>query len=211
MLEGEADIVDAVNDGVIHQRVLIFQLELGEGIGQGLEALKEGFNVSSLGLYPIQLNHNRLKALLGGFKSLRQALIPFLVFSLVKGDMGILVKGLLHHIGNKLCFFQQRGLFRFQLGGVEEQVHHLTAVDDNLSGISPRYSVLKMGPTWRVQNLISALYFSVFYLRPGTDVYRKCANPACNNRFVVKIANGRKKYCCANCRNATARRNHQKR
>ena len=87
---------------------------------------------------------------------------------------------------------------------LNEEMNH------NLSGISPRYSVLKMGPTWRVPNLISALYFSVFYLRPGTNVYRKCANPACNNRFVVKTTNGRKKYCCANCRNATAQRNHRK-
>ena len=87
---------------------------------------------------------------------------------------------------------------------LNEEMNH------NLSGISPKYSVLKMGPTWRAPNLISALYFSVFYLRPGTDVYRKCENPACNNRFVVKTTNGRKKYCCANCRNATAQRNHRK-
>ena len=87
---------------------------------------------------------------------------------------------------------------------LNEEMNH------NLSGISPRYSVQKMGPTWRVPNLISALYFSVFYLRPGAEVYRKCANPACNNRFVVKTTNGRKKYCCANCRNATAQRNHRK-
>ena len=87
---------------------------------------------------------------------------------------------------------------------LNEEMNH------NLSGISPKYSVLKMGPTWRAPNLISALYFSVFYLRPGTDVYRKCENPACNNRFVVKTTNGRTKYCCANCRNATAQRNHRK-
>ena len=87
---------------------------------------------------------------------------------------------------------------------LNEEMNH------NLSGISPRYSVQKMGPTWRVPNLISALYFSVFYLRPGTEIYRKCANPACNNRGVGKTTNGRKEYCCANCRNATAQRNHRK-
>ncbi len=113
VLEGEADVVDAVDDGEIHQRVPVFQIELGECFWQGLEALDEGFNVGSLGLHPIQLGHNRLKALLGGFESLCQALVAFLVFGLVKGNVGILVNGLLHHIGNKLCFFQQRGLFRF--------------------------------------------------------------------------------------------------
>lgn len=79
VLEGEADIICAVNGGVIHQRVPVFQLELGERVRQGLEALKEGFNVGSLGLHPIQLCHNRLKALLGGFKALGQAVVPFLV------------------------------------------------------------------------------------------------------------------------------------
>ncbi|RBS30567.1 hypothetical protein EB14_02395 [Enterococcus faecium] len=98
ILEGEADIVGAVNGGVIHQRVPVFQLELGERIRQGLEALDEGFNVGSLGLHPIQLCHNRLKALLGGFKAFGQIVVAFLVFSLVEGDVGIFVNGLLHHI-----------------------------------------------------------------------------------------------------------------
>ncbi|TKN43351.1 hypothetical protein DVX05_13445, partial [Enterococcus faecium] len=71
-------------------------LELGERIRQGLEALDEGFNVGSLGLHPIQLCHNRLKALLGGFKACGQIVVAFLVFSLVAGAVGIFVNGLLH-------------------------------------------------------------------------------------------------------------------
>lgn len=51
--------------------------------------------------------------------------------------MGVFVNGLLHHVGNKLRFFQQRGLFRFQLGGIKEQVHHLTAVGDSGSDTFP--------------------------------------------------------------------------
>ena len=132
VLEGDADIVCAVDGGVIHQRMPVFSAKLGECIRQFLKGLEEGFNVGSLQLHLLELGHNRLKALLGCFKSLRQALVAFLVFGLVKGDMGVLVNGLLHHIGNKLCFFQQRGLFRFQHSGVEEQVHHLTAVGDDL-------------------------------------------------------------------------------
>ncbi len=83
-------------------------------------------------------------------------------------------------------------------------------INYNLLGITPRYSVQQMGPTWKVPNLLSALYFSVFYLKPGSEVYRKCANPACNNRFLVKTTNTRKIYCSPNCRNATAQRNHRK-
>ena len=106
VLEGEADIFGAVDSGVVHQRVPVFQLELGECIWQGLEAIKKGFNVGSLGLHPIQLCHNRLKALLGGFKTLGQIIVAFLIFSLVEGDVCVFVNGLLHHIGNELCFFQ---------------------------------------------------------------------------------------------------------
>ena len=120
VLEGESDVVEAVDSGVIHQRVPVFQFELGERIRQGFEALDEGFNVGSLGLHPIQLSHHRLKALFGSFKALGQVIVALLEFGLIKGNMGILVNGLLYHIGNKLCFFQQRGLFRFQLGGVKE-------------------------------------------------------------------------------------------
>ena len=132
VLEGEANIVGAVDRGVFHQRVPVFQLELGERVRQGLEALDEGFNVGSLGLHPIQLCHDGFKALFGRFKALGQVVVAFLVFRLVKGDMGVFVDGLLHHIGNELCFFQKRGLFRFKLRGVKEQVHHLTAVGDDL-------------------------------------------------------------------------------
>lgn len=98
VLEGEADIVDAVDGGIIHQRVPVFQFELGERFRQGLEALNEGFNVGSLGLHPIQLGHHRLKALFGSFKALRQAVVAFLVLGLVKGNVGIFVNCLLYHV-----------------------------------------------------------------------------------------------------------------
>ena len=83
-------------------------------------------------------------------------------------------------------------------------------INSNLVGIIPRYDVQQMKPMWKVSNLLSALYFSVFYLHPETEIYRKCANPSCNNRFLVKTTNGRKIYCCSSCRNATAQRNHRK-
>lgn len=83
-------------------------------------------------------------------------------------------------------------------------------INSNLSGIQPRFNVGKMEPSWRAANLLSALYFSIFYMRPGSEIYRECANPACHNRFLVKTTNSRKKYCCGGCRNATAQRNHRK-
>lgn len=83
-------------------------------------------------------------------------------------------------------------------------------INSNLSGIVPRFVASKMEPSWKATNLLSALYFSIFYMRPGSEIYRECANPACNNHFLVKTSNGRKKYCSPNCRNATAQRNHRK-
>jgi len=86
--------------------VPVFQLKLGESVRQGLEALKVGFNIGSLGLHPIQLRHNRFKTLFSSLKALGQAVVAFLVFGLIKGDEGVLVNALLYHIGNELCFFQ---------------------------------------------------------------------------------------------------------
>lgn len=80
VLKGEADIVGAVDSDVIHQRVPVSQIEPSEWVRQGFEALKEGFNVRSLGLYPSQFCNNSLKALLCGFEALCQAVIVFQVF-----------------------------------------------------------------------------------------------------------------------------------
>lgn len=84
VLEGKADIIEAVDGGVIHQRVPVFQLELGKRIRQSLEALDEGFNVGSLSLHPIQLRHDGLKALLGGFKAMGQVVVNSLHFNLLR-------------------------------------------------------------------------------------------------------------------------------
>ncbi|MGI6593668.1 MAG: CGNR zinc finger domain-containing protein [Christensenellales bacterium] len=83
-------------------------------------------------------------------------------------------------------------------------------INANLRGIYPRFNPIDMTPTWKATNMLSALYFSIFYMRPGSEIYRACANVACNNYFVVKTSNSRKKYCCPNCRNATAQRNFRK-
>ena len=51
VLEGEADIIETVNGGVIHQRMPVFGAELGERVRQFLKGLEEGFNVGSLQLH----------------------------------------------------------------------------------------------------------------------------------------------------------------
>lgn len=76
----------------------------------------------------------------------------------------------------------------------EEINHHLT-------GIHPEYNAETMEPTWKVDSLMGALYFSLFYLRSKTELYRPCGNPKCNNYFLVKSTSSKTKYCCTRCAN----------
>lgn len=89
---------------------------------------------------------------------------------------------------------------------VGEEINH------NLSGIHPEYNSMTMEPSWRVDSLMSALYFSLFYLRPKMELYRPCGNPRCNNYFLVKSTSSKTKYCSTKCaNNVTQSRYRQKR
>lgn len=82
--------------------------------------------------------------------------------------------------------------------------------DYELYGIHPTYNVDTMSPNWEIPNLFTALYFSLFYTRPGYEVYRRCANPNCNRLFKVKTTNSRKQYHDISCQNAAAQMRHRK-
>lgn len=84
-------------------------------------------------------------------------------------------------------------------------------LDYNLRGVLPIYDADAMAPSWFISDLLSALYFSVFYMHPGTELYRRCANTTCNRYFLVKTTSSRQKYCSASCSNAAAQRSHRKR
>ncbi len=85
-------------------------------------------------------------------------------------------------------------------------------INANLSGIYPYYNRATMEPSWRVESLLSAMYFSMFYIRPDLELYRQC--PRCGTYFLVKTTSTRKKYCSSSCCNAqtqeTYRRTHPK-
>ena len=81
---------------------------------------------------------------------------------------------------------------QFTIG--EEINHHLV-------GIHPKYNAETMEPSWKVDSLMGALYFSLFYLRPQMELYRPCGNPKCNNYFLVKSTSSKTKYCCTRCAN----------
>lgn len=84
-------------------------------------------------------------------------------------------------------------------------------INDNLRGISPHYDIEKLEPSWKTDCLLSALYLSVFFLRPGIEIYRRCANPNCMNSFLVKTTSAKKKYCSQECSNAMAQRFYRRR
>lgn len=66
-------------------------------------------------------------------------------------------------------------------------------INANLSGIFPVYDVQTMSPSWKVDSLLSAIYFSMFYLKPDLELYRQCANPRCQKYFLVKTTSTRTK------------------
>ena len=74
-------------------------------------------------------------------------------------------------------------------------------INSNISGVYPEYDSVIMEPRWRVESLMSALYFSIFYMKPNLELTRLCANPKCGRYFKVSRTSLKKKYCCPECAN----------
>lgn len=84
-------------------------------------------------------------------------------------------------------------------------------INANLVGIYPQYNIQTMSPSWKVDSLLSAIYFSLFYLKPDLELYRQCANPRCNKYFLVKTTSTHKKYCSTECCNRVTQDRYRKR
>ena len=82
-------------------------------------------------------------------------------------------------------------------------------INYNISKIRPTFNPSKLEPSWKATSLLSAYYFSIYYMHPGKEIYRKCANPSCHEYFSVKTSNSRKIYCCTKCRDANDQREHR--
>ena len=81
--------------------------------------------------------------------------------------------------------------------------------DYALRGIHPTLNVDTLSAEWVIPNLLSALYFALFY-QSEDEIYRPCANPNCKNVFSVSRTNFKKKYCCLDCQNRAAQARHRK-
>lgn len=82
-------------------------------------------------------------------------------------------------------------------------------IDFNLKRVRVAYDISKMEPAWKIDSLLSALYFGLFYMRPSMEIYRRCANPKCNEFFLVSVTSRKKKYCCTACMNRDIQARHR--
>ena len=80
-----------------------------------------------------------------------------------------------------------------------------------LRNIKPSYDSDTTLGAWNIPDFLSALYFSIFYMRPDLQIFRLCASPYCNNYFTVTSTNSRKKYCCHECANYVSQRAYRSR
>lgn len=82
-------------------------------------------------------------------------------------------------------------------------------IDLNLRRVRPTYNIDKLEPAWKIDSLLSALYFGLFYMRPGMEIYRRCANPKCGEYFLVSVSSQKKKYCCKACMSRDMQARHR--
>lgn len=86
-------------------------------------------------------------------------------------------------------------------------------INANLCSISPQFDIGTFAPSWKLNSLLEALYFSVFYMKPGVELYKECENPNCKHHkyFLINATVTNKKYCCPACGNAAAQRRSRQR
>lgn len=82
-----------------------------------------------------------------------------------------------------------------------------------IKNIHPQHDYKTMRPSWKVDSLISALYYSLFFINPNVQTIRRCANVNCNRHmfFTVTKTSSKKIYCCPECcRNVQQRKHREK-
>lgn len=84
-------------------------------------------------------------------------------------------------------------------------------INANLNGIHPIYNSKSMSPSWKVDSLLCAAYFSIFYLKPDLELYRPCDNPRCGKYFLVKTTSTRNRFCSKECCNRVTQDRYRKR
>ena len=101
----------------------------------------------------------------------------------------------------------QKALLRVARIVLAEEINY------NIAGIHPKYESSSLSASWQVDTLLEALYFSIFYMKAGVEIYKECENPTCKRDkfFLVEATRGNKKYCCPQCANAAAAQRYRNR
>lgn len=125
-----------------------------------------------------------------------------------------------HEVGmldfsNGLAYYEEPNLNAFTKEMKESLVEiarHIIGeeINANLDGIHPVYNADTMAPSWKVENLLCALYFSIFYLKPDLELYRPCDNPNCGKYFLVKTTSTKTRYCSTECCNRVTQARYRK-
>lgn len=79
-----------------------------------------------------------------------------------------------------------------------------TEFEWNLGGIKPSFNTETMASSWRIDYLLSGIYFSLFNIGANNEQYRVCAKPTCGRYFLTKADSTKQRYCSYNCSNSTA-------
>lgn len=84
-------------------------------------------------------------------------------------------------------------------------------INYNIRNIKMYVDPLTLHPTWQIDSLYCAAYFSIFYTSDSVEIMRQCQNPRCKNYFTVKATTTTKKYCCEECRNRVMQSEYRRR
>lgn len=82
-------------------------------------------------------------------------------------------------------------------------------INANMADVHPVYDSKRMTPSWGVDSLLGGLYFSIFYMKPDMELFRRCRQ--CGTFFSVRATSTRKVYCSDECRNRYQQTMHRKR
>lgn len=80
-------------------------------------------------------------------------------------------------------------------------------IDEMIKGIKPIYNEETMKPDWKIDSLLSAMYFSIFFMDSKMEMYRRCSH--CGSLFLVKRSSSTKIYCSPYCRNNAQQAKHR--
>lgn len=82
-------------------------------------------------------------------------------------------------------------------------------INHHVKRIVPSYNMDELRGSWSFPDLLSAIYYSLFFLNPEFELIKKCENPTCSNYYTILNSNKRKKYCSSRCANAVNQRKYR--